>query len=190
MSKKALIVVDVQNDFCPGGALAVPQGDEVIGPINALVNSYAKTGDVIVYTKDFHPADHTSFSANHPDGIWPDHCVQGTSGVEFHPELQVQGKIFYKAFNTDEDSYSGFGGFAEAHLEAQSLIDFLQEHTISEAVVVGLALDYCVKSTAIDAHNHGIATTVMLNSTRAVNVNPADGDKAIAEMKSLGITVA
>ncbi len=189
MSKKALIVVDVQNDFCPGGALAVPQGDEVIAPINALVADYTKAGDVIVYTKDFHPADHVSFSANHPAGIWPNHCVQDTPGVEFHPELQVQGKTFYKAFTTNEDSYSGFGGFAEAKQDAQPLADFLQEQAISEAVVVGLALDYCVKATAIDAHNHGIATTVILDGTRAVNVNPDDGDKAIEEMKSLGITV-
>ena len=189
MSKKVLIVVDVQNDFCPGGALAILKGDEVISPINALVHSYAKAGDIIVYTKDFHPADHTSFSANHSNGIWPDHCVQGTPGVEFHPELRVQGKTFYKAFNTDEDGYSGFGGFAEAHLEAQSLINFLQEQAVNEAVIVGLALDYCVKSTAVDAHNHGIATTVILAGTRAVNVNPDDGNQAIAEMKSLGITV-
>lgn len=190
MTKKALIVVDMQNDFCPGGSLAVPHGDEVIEPINRLVSEYLATGDLVVYTKDHHPAGHHSFQSGHSDGIWPDHCVQNTTGWEFHPDLQVEGPIFYKAFLTQEDSYSGFGGYIEANKDTQMLADYLKENGVKKVTVVGLALDYCVKSTAIDAHNLGFASTVLLDGTRAVNVNPDDGDKAIAEMKSLGITVS
>jgi len=189
MARKALIVVDVQNDFCPGGALAVPHGDEVIEPINALIDNYLGQGHVVVYTKDHHPADHHSFKSNHPDGIWPDHCVQNTEGWQLHPNLNVIGPTFYKAFLTASDSYSGFGGHIEPEPDAPMLAAYLKAHHVTEVTVVGLALDYCVKSTAIDAHRLGFATTVLLAGTRAVNVNPGDGDQAVAEMRRLGITV-
>ena len=189
MAKKALIVVDMQNDFCPGGALAVPNGDEVVESINERVQAYLDNNDIVVYTKDHHPKNHTSFQENHPDGIWPPHCVQNTSGWELHPQLQVEGQTFFKAFLAEEDSYSGFGGHVEPDMEAQTLADYLKEQGVETVEVVGLALDYCVKSTAIDAHNLGLKTTVLLDGTRAVNVNSDDGDKAIEEMKSLGITV-
>ena len=189
MSKKALIVVDMQNDFCPGGSLAVPQGDDVIQPINQLVAEFESNGDPVVYTKDHHPPNHHSFQSGHPEGIWPDHCVQNTHGWEFHPDLRVSGPVFYKAFHTAEDSYSGFGGHIEPASGAQSLTGYLKENNVGEVIVVGLALDYCVKSTAIDAHDLGFKTTVLLAGTRAVNVNPDDGDKAVAKLKSLGINV-
>ncbi len=189
MPKKALIVVDMQNDFCPGGALAVPHGDEVVAPINALVAQFQNNGDLVVYTKDHHPADHHSFSANHADGIWPNHCVQNSEGWEFHPGLTIDGPIFYKAFLAEVDSYSGFGGFVEPNAGAQSLKAYLKEQSVEAVTVVGLALDYCVKSTAVDAHNLGFQSTVLLDGTRPVNVNPDDGDKAVAEMKALGISV-
>lgn len=189
MPKRALIVVDMQNDFCPGGALAVPHGDEVIEPINQLVAEYSAANDVVIYTKDHHPADHQSFKANHPDGIWPDHCVQNTAGWEFHPDLTVQGPTFLKAFETEADSYSGFGGHIEPDSAAQSLADYLRAQGVEEVTVVGLALDYCVKSTALDAHKLGFKTTVRLDGTRPVNVNPDDGDKAVAELKAEGVTV-
>lgn len=189
MAKKALIVVDMQNDFCPGGALAVSNGDDVVEPINARIQAYLKNNDVVVYTKDHHPKDHTSFQINHPDGVWPPHCVQSTTGWEFHPQLKVEGPTFFKAFLTEADSYSGFGGHIDPDMEAQTLADYLKEQDVESVEVVGLALDYCVKSTAIDAHNLGLETSVLLDGTRAVNVNPDDGDKAIEEMKSLGITV-
>ncbi len=190
MAKKALIVVDMQNDFCPGGALAVPHGDDVIEPINRLVADFHAHGDLVVYTKDHHPEDHHSFISGHPDGIWPDHCVQHTQGWEFHPDLRVSGPVFYKAFFTTEDSYSGFGGRIMPEADAQPLADYLQEHGVEEVTVVGLALDYCVKSTAIDAHTLGFKTSVLLSGTRAVNVNPDDGAKAVAEMSALGIAVS
>jgi nicotinamidase/pyrazinamidase len=189
MAKKALIVVDTQNDFCPGGALAVPDGDQVIGPINRLVEEFTAQGDIVVYTKDFHPGDHSSFKINDPAGIWPPHCVQGTAGVEFHPELTVSGPTFYKAFTAEADSYSGFGGRIEADNEAQPLEAYLSEQGVKEVVVVGLALDYCVKSTAIDAYQLGFDTSVVLEGTRPVNVNPEDGDEAVEEMKEMGISI-
>jgi nicotinamidase/pyrazinamidase len=189
MPKKALIVIDYQNDFCPGGALGVPEGDQVVGKINQLVDEFTANGDLVIYTKDFHPGDHWSFKINHPDGIWPPHCVQGTGGVEFHPDLKVKGKTFYKAFLTELDSYSGFGGHVEADVEAQSLEDYLKEQGVQEVMVVGLALDYCVKATAIDAHKLGFKSKVLLAGTKPVNVNPEDGDKAIAEMKAAGVQI-
>jgi nicotinamidase/pyrazinamidase len=189
MAKKALIVVDVQNDFCPDGALAVPKGDKVVGPINKLVAEFVENGNLVVYTKDYHPADHVSFKVNHPQGLWPPHCVQDTWGVEFHPDLAVNGETFLKAFLSDQDSYSAFGGHIEADPGAQSLAAYLSAQGVDEVTVVGLALDYCVKSTAIDAHNLGLKATVLLDATRAVDVNPDDGDKAVEEMKSLGIAV-
>jgi len=189
MAKKALIVVDYQNDFCPGGALAVPEGDQVVDTINGLVDEFTKSGNVIVYTKDYHPSDHVSFKINHPEGIWPPHCVQNTPGAEFHPGLKVAGPTFYKAFLSHQDSYSGFGGHIEANPEAQSLEDYLKEQGVEEVTVVGLALDYCVKSTAIDAHKLGFDTNVVLEGTKAVNVNPGDDKKAVEELKAEGVQV-
>lgn len=189
MSKKALIVVDMQNDFCPGGALPVPHGDEVIAPINALVDEYTAAGQLVVYTKDHHPAGHHSFKINHPAGLWPPHCVQHTPGWELHPGLKVVGPTFYKAFTVTGDSYSGFGGHIEPDANAQTLAAYLKENEVAAVTVVGLALDYCVRATAIDADEAGFATTVYLSATRAVNVQSDDGDKAIAELKSLGIGV-
>jgi nicotinamidase/pyrazinamidase len=184
-----LIVVDVQNDFCPGGALPVPHGDEVIAPINALIAEFTGQGQVVVYTKDHHPAGHHSFKINHPDGLWPPHCVQNTPGGEFHAGLKVVGPTFYKAFTEAGDSYSGFGGHIEPNAQAQTLADYLKAQAVTAVTVVGLALDYCVRATAIDAHQLGLAASVDLSATRAVNVQPDDGDKAIAELKLLGITV-
>jgi nicotinamidase/pyrazinamidase len=189
MAKKALIVVDYQNDFCPGGALAVAEGDQVVGEINRLVDEFFREGSLIVYTKDFHPSNHISFKINHPEGIWPPHCVQNTAGVEFQPDLVVKGPTFYKAFLADKDSYSGFGGHIAPQIESQSLEAYLKEQGVEEVVVVGLALDYCVKSTAIDAHKLGFQSTVILDGTKPVNVQPDDGHKAVEEMKALGIQV-
>ena len=189
MSNKALIVVDMQNDFCPGGALGVPQGDEVIPPINQLVEAYKARGDLVVYTKDFHPSDHISFKVNDPQGIWPPHCVQSTAGEAFHPDLKVEGPVFYKAFLTEKDSYSGFGGHIEPESGAQTLEAYLKAHNVEEVTVVGLAQDYCVKSTAIDAQKLGFKTTVLLEGTRPVNVDPEDGEQAVQEMRQAGVTV-
>lgn len=189
MAKKALIVVDFQNDFCPDGALAVPEGDQILDTVNDLVQEFVERDDVVVYTRDFHPENHSSFAENNPEGIWPHHCVQGTTGAEFYPELIVKGETFYKGFVPERDSYSGFGGHIEPNESSQSLEDYLRAQDIDEVTVIGLALDYCVKSTALDAHRLGFKPTVVLSGTRAVNIEPDDGDRAVEEMKNAGVTV-
>lgn len=189
MAKKALIVVDFQNDFCPNGALAVSEGDQILDTVNDLVAEFIERDDIVVYTKDFHPEDHVSFADNHPDGIWPPHCVQGTTGAEFFPELRVDGPTFVKGFLTEHDSYSGFGGHIEADEDSPSLETYLREQEIEAVTIVGLALDYCVKSTALDAQQLGFPSTVVLSGTRAVNVEPDDDERAIEALKAAGVNV-
>lgn len=198
--KKALIIVDVQNDFCPGGALAVNQGDEIIPFINSLIDS--NQYDLIIATKDFHPATHKSFATNSqqavysmselnglPQIMWPDHCVQGTPGVEFHPELNSKkiDVVFNKGTNPEVDSYSGF--FDNDKKSSTGLGEFLKEKGIQSVAVVGLALDYCVKATALDSAVLGFNTSVLLSGVKAVNLNPNDGIAAQAELRNFGINV-
>lgn len=182
---KAIIVVDMQKDFCPGGSLAVKDGDKIIGRINQLVAKFKTKGDLVVYTKDAHPINHVSFKDN--GGIWPVHCVAGDNGYRFHDNLVQVAKslVFEKGDNPKEDSYSGFGG----HVADITLESYLNEHEVTEVLVVGLALDYCVKATALDAAKLGFRTTVDLNGTKAVNVNPGDGQKAINELRDAGVKV-
>lgn len=196
--KKALIIVDVQNDFCPGGALAVKHGDEVVAVINGLQKNY----DLVVATKDWHPLNHKSFASNNnapvgelrtlngrPQVMWPNHCVQGTEGAEFHPELNTLKieKIFTKGENPEVDSYSGF--FDNDKKSSTGLGEYLREKKVTEVDVVGLALDYCVKATALDAKNLGFKTRVILDATRAVNLHPEDTNKAVLELTEKGIEV-
>ena len=198
--KKALIVVDVQNDFCEGGALAVPGANSIIPYINLLMeeNEY----DQIVLTQDFHPSDHKSFASNNGKKIgevielngvkqfmWPDHCVQGTFGAEFHKDLNISKAthIIQKGKNPEVDSYSGFQdnqGKVKTGLE-----DFLKYHDIQLVEVVGLALDYCVKYTCNDAVKAGFITCLHFNGTKAVNVQPENGRDAIYEMLENSVTV-
>lgn len=195
----ALLIVDVQNDFIPGGALAVSEGDQVVPVINALQEKFA----LVIATQDFHPANHGSFAANH-DGrnpgefiqlaglnqiLWPVHCVQGSSGTEFHPDLnQSQWKaIFQKGKNPEVDSYSGF--FDNARRGDTGLGGYLSALGVRRVFVCGLALDYCVKFTALDAKSLGFDTFVISDATRAVNINPEDGAKAFEEMKLQGIRI-
>lgn len=198
--KKALIVVDVQNDFCDGGALAVPGANEVIPYINELMqqNEY----DQIVFTQDWHPADHKSFASNNgkkvgdiinlngiPQFMWPDHCVQGTFGAEFHQDLNIPegAHIVQKGKNPDFDSYSGFQD--NNHFVKTDLDDFLKYHDIKLVEIVGLALDYCVKFTSLDAVQNGYITCLHFNGTKAVNVKPENGKDAIYQMIENGVTV-
>lgn len=183
---KALILVDIQNDFCFGGSLAVPEAEQIL----PLVNKIQKANyDLIVATKDFHPANHSSFKSNNPNGIWPDHCVQGSQGAEFHPKLNTQAidQVFVKGTNPEVDSYSGF--FDNDHKSSTGLGEYLKDQGITEVDVVGLALDYCVKATAIDAHNLGFKTSVIVDATKAVNLRSDDGEKAKAELVNLGVTL-
>ncbi|MBW3521559.1 bifunctional nicotinamidase/pyrazinamidase [Chryseobacterium sp. NKUCC03_KSP] len=198
--KKALIIVDVQNDFCEGGALAVPGANEIIPYINLLMeeNQY----DQIILTQDWHPANHKSFASNNnrkvgesiilngvPQFMWPDHCVENTFGAEFHKDLNRDKvtHIIQKGKNTEIDAYSGFQD--NNHFMKTGLDDFLKYHEIQLVEIVGLALDYCVKFTCLDAANLGYITCLHFNGTRAVNVKPDNGKDAIFEMLQKGVTI-
>ncbi|MEM6264659.1 MAG: bifunctional nicotinamidase/pyrazinamidase [Bacteroidota bacterium] len=194
---EALIIVDVQNDFVPGGALAVPEGDQVVDLINELSEKF----DLVVATQDWHPADHGSFAANNegtapgqvielnglPQVLWPVHCVQGSGGAEFVKSLNLDSvaRIFQKGTDSGIDSYSGF--FDNGHLKATGLGDYLQEKGVKTVYVTGLATDYCVKFTALDAQKLGFTTFVITDACRAVNLSPEDESKALTEMEAAGI---
>ena len=197
---KALIIVDVQNDFLPGGALAVPEGDRIIPVINELSQGF----ELVFTTQDWHPANHCSFAASHPntkigdqitiDGqaqnLWPVHCVQNTPGAELasnlHPKV-VTARI-YKGTDPRVDSYSGF--FDNQRKRATGLEALVRQHDADELTIVGLATDYCVKATVLDARDLGFAVTVYANACRAVNLSPDDGTKAFAAMRDAGVRVA
>ena len=174
---EALIIVDVQNDFCPGGALAVAEGDDVVEPLHRL----AEQADVVVATRDWHPEDHHSFQAQ--GGVWPVHCVQGTEGAELHPKLDRE-RIHHVV---DAGRVSGMEGFDK--FEDTGLEQYLRERDVDRVHVGGLALDYCVKHTALGAKARGFDTVVHLGATRAVNVQPGDDDLAIRELRAAGVEV-
>jgi nicotinamidase/pyrazinamidase len=173
----ALIVVDVQNDFCPGGALAVAEGDRVVEPINRLMRAAA----FVVATRDWHPPDHGSFAAQ--GGPWPIHCVRGTPGAELHAGLSSAAidVVIDKGQDRDREGYSGF--------EGTSLEALLRERGAREVHVAGLALDYCVKATALDARRAGFDVVVHRGATRAVDAQPGDGARAVAELRAAGVEV-
>ena len=196
--RQALIVIDVQNDFCPGGALAVAGGDEIVPGINALM---AEAGAVIL-TQDWHPAGHSSFASSHagkapfemtempygPQVLWPDHCVQGTPGAGFHPHLETDraDMIVRKGFNPQIDSYSAF--FENDHETPTGLHGYLQTRGISELIMVGLATDFCVNFSAVDAAKLGYDVTVRQDLCRAIDL---DGslDTALTGMRDAGVTL-
>jgi nicotinamidase/pyrazinamidase len=195
--KDALIIVDVQNDFLPGGALAVPKGDEIIPVINSIQDRF----DFIVATQDFHPANHKSFAANNPGRqigelidlnglsqiLWPVHCVQGTEGADFSKDLNKKTwrKVFQKGMNPKVDSYSGF--FDNAKRGDTGLSTYLKKNQIDRVFICGLALDYCVKFTALDAKELEFDTFLVINGTRAVNLNQEDGKDSLAELEAAGV---
>lgn len=177
---RALLVVDVQHDFLPGGALAVAGGDEVLAPIAALIEQGGF--DLVVATRDWHPADHGSFAAQ--GGPWPVHCVQHTPGAELHPALD-RTRIDVVIDTGEDPAVEGYSGFQETGLR-----ELLHERGIDEVTVVGLATDYCVKHTALDALALGHRVTVDARATRAVDVRPGDGTRALAEVEAAGGTVS
>ena len=176
--RQALIIVDVQNDFCKGGALAVADGNSVIEPINKLVRFFEEKEYPIVFTRDWHPVRHSSFSEN--GGLWPCHCVADTDGACFHEKLIVPDHaiIISKAIGTHVDAYSGF--------DSTDLEERLRSLKVESVVVAGLATDYCVKNTVLDALKAGFDTAVILDGIRAVNVAPGDGERAVEEMRRAG----
>lgn len=172
----ALLVVDVQNDFCPGGALPVPHGDGVVAVANTLLS---KRGWLRVASRDWHPANHCSFRAQ--GGPWPPHCVQNTPGAEFHPGLNQEAidLVVSKADRPDKDAYSAF--------EGTGLAEKLRRRGVKRVFVLGLATDYCVKSTAIDAVRAGFRVFAVEDGMRGVEVTPGDSEKALAEMRKHGV---
>lgn len=196
MRKRALILVDIQNDFCAGGSLAVPGGDEVVPIINLLQPEF----DYVIATQDWHPTDHTSFAANHPNYavgdvlmlnnisqiLWPIHCVQNSRGAEFHPLLDKHyiKKIFHKGADKEIDSYSAF--FDNAHLRSTGLGDYLKQENVEEVYIAGLATDYCVKFSAFDATYLGFDVYVITDACRGVELRSGDIENAFEEMAQRG----
>jgi nicotinamidase/pyrazinamidase len=193
---RALLLVDVQNDFCPGGALAVRGGDQVVPLANRLMPRF----ELVVATQDFHPRDHGSFAVNHPGRrpyemgelagmpqvLWPVHCVEGTWGAALHPGLDVTriDRVFPKGTDRLIDSYSGF--FDNGRRRATGLGDFLRERHVDELVVMGLATDYCVRATVLDALAFGLRVTVIEDGCRPVELEPGDGGRALRDMRQAG----
>ena len=186
----ALVVVDVQNDFAdPGGSLSVKGGNAILPRVNELVDAARAARSTIVYTQDWHPPDTPHFEKD--GGIWPVHCVRDTWGAAFHPGLVVDGEVVRKGTG-GEDGYSGFtmrdpvsGDDASTGLDER-----LRAHDIESVVVVGLATDYCVKATALDAIRLRYPTTVVRDCIAAVDVEPGDGDRALREIEAAGVTLA
>lgn len=198
MDREALIVVDVQNDFCPGGALAVAGGDEIVPLINCMQHGF----DHVILTQDWHPAHHSSFASSHPgkapfetilmpygpQTLWPDHCIQGSRGAEFHADLDRSRAelIVQKGFRPEIDSYSAF--FENDRKTATGLAGYLRERGISKVTLVGLATDYCVGYSALDAVSEGFAATVSLDACRGIDL-----DGSLAEMtqrmRAAGVTL-
>lgn len=182
---KALIIIDIQNDFTSGGALAVPGGDDIIPVVNGLQKHF----DLVIATQDWHPANHKSFASNHPGKkpydkivlgghdqvLWPDHCIRGTLGADFHPSLDMRRveAIFRKGMNSEVDSYSGF--YDNGHAKSTGLAGYLEDRGVKELYVCGLAGDYCVYFTASDAIDEGYKTFLIEDATRAIT---EDGFKA------------
>ncbi len=174
----ALLIVDVQNDFCPGGALPVPEGDLVVPVLNRWIAQAEARGIPVFASRDWHPNNHISFKGR--GGPWPPHCVQGTPGAAFHPDLKLPRdvRIVSKAKHPDKDSYSAFGG--------TDLADRLRRANVKNVWIGGLAQDYCVRATALDALQHGFKTHLITDATRAVNVRPDDGQNALEEIRQAG----
>ena len=178
--KRALIVVDVQNDFCPGGTLAVPHGDEVVAPLNRAIDEFLARGEPVYKSRDWHPPTTKHFADY--GGVWPVHCVQNTKGAEFHPALRDDPRITVISKGLgDTDCYSAF--------DETDLLDQLRRENVEEVVVGGLATDYCVKSTVLDALKSGFKVKALRSAMRAVDVQPGDGERAIEEMRNAGAEI-
>lgn len=195
----ALILVDLQNDFMPAGSLPVAEGDAVVPVANRMQHHFG----LVVATQDWHPADHGSFASNHPgckpgdmtelgglpQVLWPDHCVQDSRGAEFHRDLDRThvARVFHKGVDADIDSYSGF--FDNGHRRSTGLGEYLREQQVTDVYVLGLATDYCVKYSALDALKLGFATHVIEDGCRGVELAPGDVQRAVDEMRAAGVEI-
>lgn len=202
MTQRALLLVDIQNDFCAGGALAVAEGDSTVDIANALIEWCKSRGGAVLASQDWHPANHGSFASQHGvapfstgelDGLaqtfWPDHCVQNSDGAALHPLLNQQAidEVFRKGEDPNIDSYSAF--FDNDHRKATALHGWLQQHGIRELIVLGLATDYCVKFSVLDALKLGYEVSVITDGCRGVNIQPQDSTQAFMEMAVEGATL-
>jgi len=200
--KSALLLIDLQNDFCPGGALAVTDGDAVIAIANQAIDACKRQGMSVVASQDWHPSSHGSFAANAgkepwtlgeldglPQVCWPVHCVQGEPGAEFHPHLNSDAvdHVVQKGQKDNIDSYSAF--FDNAHRASTTLHNLLQQAQVERVIVMGLATDYCVKYTVLDALELGYEVAVLAEGCRGVNLNEQDSQHAIEQMQHAGATL-
>lgn len=199
MAGEALIVIDVQNDFCPGGSLAVAGGDEIVPLINEMIAGF----DHVVLTQDWHPADHSSFASQHRDRkpfetvtmpygeqtLWPDHCIQGSGGAAFHPALKWARAelVLRKGYNRQIDSYSAF--YENDRATPTGLAGYLRERGIGKITLAGLATDFCVAYSALDAVGHGLDVSVRLDACRAIDLG-GSLDSMLAKMKAAGVKLA
>jgi nicotinamidase/pyrazinamidase len=197
---KTLLVIDVQNDFCPGGSLAVKDGDKVVPVINRARERF----DQVIFTQDWHPKTHKSFAVNHPgkkpydqitlggmpQTLWPVHCVQGTRGAELRADLLVRPgeRIFQKGTDPEIDSYSAF--YDNAHRKSTGLSQYLRAQRVTELTLCGLATDYCVNFSALDALGEGFRVAVLAPACRGVNLQPDDSEKALEALRAKGATIA
>jgi len=182
----ALLIVDVQNDFCPGGALAVEEGDQVVPVLSRMAERFAAAGRPVYASRDWHPPDSTHFEAN--GGVWPVHCVQGTAGARLHEGLHLPAAamIVTKGHGRTDEGYSAIVGEVPGR---GSLLEDLHARGIGRLIVGGLATDYCVKHSVLDALRNGIEVTVLTDAIRAVDVAPGDGARALEEMSAAGATL-
>jgi nicotinamidase/pyrazinamidase len=185
--KAALLVVDVHNDFCPGGALAVPEGDKVVPVINAYIRRFVAAGLPVFASRDWHPAQTRHFVSG--GGVWPPHCVQDTPGAAFHPDLRLPDNyvLISKGADPQDDSYSVLDGKGPS---GEMLEDLMKDMGVEHLFVGGLATDYCVKFSVLDARRLGFTVTVLEDASRGVEVQPGDSAKAIEEMKAAGADFA
>ncbi len=196
---KALILVDLQNDFMPGGALAVKEGDAIVPVANRLMPYF----ELVIVTQDWHPANHLSFASQHPDHgvgnviqlegqqqvLWPDHCVQDTQGSKFHHDLNLPGihRVITKGTDRGIDSYSGF--FDNGHKQGTGLAEYLKQHYVTEVYILGLATDYCVKFTALDAISLGLTNYLIEDGCRGVELQAGDVESALEELRWAGVKI-
>lgn len=199
MTEEALIVIDMQNDFCPGGSLAVAGGDKIVPLINEMIGRF----EHVILTQDWHPANHSSFASKHPgrqpfdtvemaygtQTLWPDHCIQGSGGAAFHPALKWTKAqlVVRKGFRAGIDSYSAF--FENDRTTPTGLAGYLKERGIGKVTLVGLATDFCVAYSALDAVGHGFDTTVRLDACRAIDLG-GSLETMLGKMKHAGVTLA
>lgn len=184
----ALLIVDVQNDFCPGGSLAVPGGDEIIPAINRYIRLFQEKRLPVLASRDWHPQETVHFKTC--GGAWPVHCLQGSEGARFHPDLKLPDNVIVlsKGMNPErDDEYSDFHAVTE---NGVPFPEFLKEQGINRLYVSGIATDYCVKATVLDALNHGFNVTLLADALRGVDLNPGDSAKAMEEMVAAGAAVA